>query len=153
MIRSGRADAAVAGSTEGVITAYVVDGHCQLRALSTRNDDPQGASRPFSLDRDGFVVAEGSGILILEELEHARRRGATILAELVGYGASGDGYHITAPHPDDPQQQTYLYGDWGAIVGEEFIFLQDDMIKLPFFVYQNSGARFDHNTFTSHKID
>ncbi len=100
IIRSGRSDAAVAGSTEGVITAYVVDGYCQLRALSTRNDDPQGASRPFSLDRDGFVIAEGSGILILEELEHARRRGATILAELAGYGASGDGYHITAPHPE-----------------------------------------------------
>jgi len=100
LIRAGRADAAVAGSSEAVITGYTIDGYCQLRALSTRNDDPAGASRPFSLDRDGFVAAEGAGILVLEEWEHAERRGVTILAELAGYGASGDGYHITAPHPD-----------------------------------------------------
>ncbi|MGH7727057.1 MAG: beta-ketoacyl-[acyl-carrier-protein] synthase family protein [Candidatus Eiseniibacteriota bacterium] len=100
MIRSGRADVAVAGASESTISPYAVDGYCQLRALSTRNDDPEGASRPFSRDRDGFVIAEGAGILILEELAHAKKRRAPIYAELVGYGATADGYHVTAPDPD-----------------------------------------------------
>jgi 3-oxoacyl-[acyl-carrier-protein] synthase II len=99
LIRNRRADVAVAGGAECTIAPYAVDGYCQLRALSTRNDSPRTASRPFSLHRDGFVLSEGAGIIVLEALEHAQARGATILAELVGYGASGDGYHITAPDP------------------------------------------------------
>ncbi len=100
MLRSGRADLAVAGASESTISPFAVDGYCQLRALSTRNDNPEGASRPFSRDRDGFVIAEGAGILVLEELGHAKKRRAPILAELVGYGATADGYHVTAPDPD-----------------------------------------------------
>jgi 3-oxoacyl-[acyl-carrier-protein] synthase II len=77
-----------------------VDGYCMLRALSTRNDSPQTASRPFSRSRDGFVIAEGAGILVLETLEHARARGARVLAEVAGFGMSSDGHHITAPDPE-----------------------------------------------------
>jgi len=99
MIRAGRAVAAVAGSTESTMAPHSVDGYCQLRALSTRNDTPTTASRPFSVDRDGFVIAEGAGMLLLEDLEHAINRGADILAELAGYGTTSDGHHITAPHP------------------------------------------------------
>jgi 3-oxoacyl-[acyl-carrier-protein] synthase II len=100
LIRQGRADVVLAGSTESTISRFCVDGYCQLRALSTRNESPTTASRPFSLDRDGFVLAEGAGILVLESLEHAKARGATILAELAGYGAASDAYHLTAPDPD-----------------------------------------------------
>jgi 3-oxoacyl-[acyl-carrier-protein] synthase II len=99
LLRSGRADVALAGSSESTISPWALDGYCQLRALSTRNDDPQGASRPFSASRDGFVLAEGAGVLVLEELSHAQKRGAIILAELLGYGATADGYHMTAPDP------------------------------------------------------
>ncbi|HEX7926830.1 MAG TPA: beta-ketoacyl-ACP synthase II, partial [bacterium] len=99
-IRLGRADAMLAGGTEAVITAFSLDGYSQLRALSTRNDDPPGASRPFSAGRDGFVLAEGAGVLLLESLTHAKRRGAEILAEIAGFGMTSDGYHLTAPHPD-----------------------------------------------------
>ena len=100
MVRAGRVDVAVAGSSESTISPFSVDGYCQLRALSTRNDSPETASRPFSRDRDGFVIAEGSGVIVLEEWEHARRRGATIYAELAGYGATADGSHLTAPDPE-----------------------------------------------------
>jgi len=100
LLRSGRAEVAFAGAAESTISPYAVDGYCQLRALSTRNDDPVGASRPFSRDRDGFVIAEGAAMLVLETLEHARRRGATIHAELAGYGASADAFHMTAPEPE-----------------------------------------------------
>jgi 3-oxoacyl-[acyl-carrier-protein] synthase II len=99
LIRAGRADVAIAGSSESTMSPWALDGYSQLRALSTRNDDPEGASRPFSRTRDGFVMAEGAGAFILEELETARARGATILAELLGYGATADGYHMTAPDP------------------------------------------------------
>ncbi len=91
------ADAMIAGGTEAAITPMGVGGFAAMRALSTRNDAPEKASRPWDADRDGFVVGEGAGILILEELEFARRRGAPILAEIVGYGMSGDAYHITQP--------------------------------------------------------
>ena len=90
----------ICGGAEACITPMGVGGFAALRALSTRNDDPQRASRPWDRDRDGFVVGEGSGILILEEYEHARARGARMLAEIVGYGMSGDAFHITAPSED-----------------------------------------------------
>jgi len=96
----GQADAMITGGVESVITPTCVAGFNAMKALSTRNDDPQRASRPFDRDRDGFVVGEGAGILIVEELEHALERGAPILAEVVGYGQSGDGYHMTSPSPD-----------------------------------------------------
>ncbi len=100
MIREGIADAIITGGAEATITPLAFAGFCSMRALSTRNDEPQKASRPFELDRDGFVMGEGSGILILEELEHALERGAEIYAEVVGYGLSGDAYHVSAPSPD-----------------------------------------------------
>jgi 3-oxoacyl-[acyl-carrier-protein] synthase II len=99
LLRAGRAQVAIAGSAECTISPWAVDGYCLLRALSTRNDSPQTASRPFSATRDGFVIAEGAGILLLETLEHARARGAAILAEVAGFGMSSDGHHITAPDP------------------------------------------------------
>lgn len=100
-IRSGRSDLVVSGGTEGCITELGVGGFCILQTLSVQyNDRPELASRPFDKDRDGFVIAEGAGILVLEELEHARSRGANILAELAGYGGSCDAYHLTSPAPD-----------------------------------------------------
>ena len=99
-ILRGQADAMITGGVESVITPTCIAGFNAMKALSTRNDDPQKASRPFDRDRDGFVVGEGAGILILEDLEHALARGATILAEMAGYGQSGDGYHMTSPSPD-----------------------------------------------------
>jgi 3-oxoacyl-[acyl-carrier-protein] synthase II len=100
MIQYGDADVIIAGGAEAVITPMAVSGFAIMRALSTRNDEPEKASRPFDIDRDGFVIGEGSGILILEELEHALKRGAKIYAELIGYGMSSDAYHITAPAPE-----------------------------------------------------
>ena len=99
-IQLGFADAMLAGGTEGEVTALGMGGFCAMKALSTRNDDPQHASRPWDRDRDGFVCSEGSGILVLEELESAKARAATIYAEIVGYGMSADAYHISAPHPE-----------------------------------------------------
>ena len=98
-IRSGVCDVVIAGGAEATITPLGLGGFCTMKALSTRNDDPGTASRPFDKDRDGFIMGEGSAILILEELEHARNRGAKIYAELLGYGASADAYHVTAPAP------------------------------------------------------
>ncbi len=100
IIKYGRADAMITGGVESVVTRTCVAGFGAMKALSTRNDDPEKASRPFDRDRDGFVVGEGGGILILESLEHALERGAKIYAEVVGYGMSGDGYHMTSPPPD-----------------------------------------------------
>jgi 3-oxoacyl-[acyl-carrier-protein] synthase II len=100
LIQRGIADAMITGGVESVITPTCLAGFGSMKALSTRNDEPQKASRPFDRDRDGFVVGEGSGIFILEALDHARERGAKIYAEMVGYGMSGDGYHMTAPAPD-----------------------------------------------------
>ena len=100
IIQRGDADAMICGGTEACITPMGIGGFAAMRALSTRNDEPARASRPWDRDRDGFVVGEGAGILVLEELEFARRRGARILAELVGYGMSADAFHVTAP-PDN----------------------------------------------------
>jgi len=100
IIARGDADAMICGGTEGVITPLAVGGFSAMRALSTRNDEPERASRPFDKDRDGFVIGEGAGILILEELERARRRSAPIYAEVAGYGVSADAFHISAPSED-----------------------------------------------------
>ena len=100
IIQRDDADAMIAGGTEAAITPMGVGGFAAMRALSTRNDDPERASRPWDKDRDGFVVGEGAGIVVLEELEMAKARGAKIMAEIVGYGMSGDAYHITSPAPN-----------------------------------------------------
>jgi 3-oxoacyl-[acyl-carrier-protein] synthase II len=100
LIARGAADAMITGGTEAVITPLAVSSFGNMRALSTRNDAPQQACRPFDRDRDGFVMAEGAGIIILEELQYARRRGARIYAEIIGYGSAGDAHHLTAPCPD-----------------------------------------------------
>lgn len=100
IIRRGDADIMIAGGAEAAVSPLALAGFCSMRALSRRNDDPTAASRPFDRDRDGFVMAEGAGSLILEELEHARRRGASIHGEIIGYGMSADAYHVTQPCPD-----------------------------------------------------
>jgi 3-oxoacyl-[acyl-carrier-protein] synthase II len=99
-IRSGMCDAVIAGGAEFTVTPLGLGGFCSMKALSTRNDEPARASRPFDKDRDGFVMGEGSGLMVLEELEHAKRRNARIYAEIVGYGMCADAFHITQPAPD-----------------------------------------------------
>lgn len=99
-IQHGYADAMIAGGAEGMLSPLALGGFAAMRALSTRNDEPERASRPWDRDRDGFVMGEGAGLVILEELERAERRGAPIYAEVVGYGMSADAYHISAPHPE-----------------------------------------------------
>ena len=99
IVQNGYADLMICGGTESCVTTLGIGGFCALKALSTRNHEPKKASRPFERDRDGFVMAEGCGVVILEKLEHAKKRGAKIYAEIVGYGMSCDAYHITAPDP------------------------------------------------------
>lgn len=100
MIRRGRTDVAIAGGTEAAICPIGVAGFNSCMALSTRNDDPKAASRPFDAGRDGFVLGEGAGVIVIESEEHAKARGATIIAELAGYGSSSDAHHVTQPHPE-----------------------------------------------------
>ena len=100
MIKRGDADMMLAGGAEASVTSIGIAGFSAMKAMSTRNDDPKHASRPFDRDRDGFVLSEGAGVLVIEELEHAKKRGAKILAEVAGYGATGDAHHITSPAPD-----------------------------------------------------
>ncbi|HZD72221.1 MAG TPA: beta-ketoacyl-ACP synthase II [Actinomycetes bacterium] len=100
LIRQGRADAVVAGGTEACVTPLVLAGFCQMQALAPRNDQPRAASRPFDRGRSGFVVAEGAAVVVLESLPHARARGARVYAEVAGYGASNDAYHVATPHPE-----------------------------------------------------
>ena len=104
MIQRGELDAAVAGGTEAAVSPGAVAGFAAMKALSTRNDDPAHSSRPFDKDRDGFVMGEGAGVVFLEELEHAKKRGAHIYCEIGGYGSNADAYHITAPAPEGIQQ-------------------------------------------------
>ncbi|HEX7077789.1 MAG TPA: beta-ketoacyl-ACP synthase II [Candidatus Eisenbacteria bacterium] len=100
IIQHDEADVMITGGTEAPVTPISFAGFCSMKAMSTRNDEPTRASRPFDSQRDGFVMGEGAGILVLEELEHARRRGASILGEIIGYGATGDAHHMTAPAPE-----------------------------------------------------
>jgi 3-oxoacyl-[acyl-carrier-protein] synthase II len=121
LIRDGDADVMVAGGSEAAVTPLTLAGFASMRALSTRNDDPATASRPFDKDRDGFVLGEGSGVVILESLEHAEARGATILAEVAGFGMSADAYHITQPAPDGAgarQAMRVCLEDAGLTVGD-----------------------------------
>src|SRR5690606_2044793 len=119
IIQRGDADVAICGGAEAAITPLGIGGFTAMRAMSTRNDDPQGASRPFDKDRDGFVQGEGAGLLVLEELEHAKKRGANILSEIVGYGATADAFHLTAPSVEGAPACIRLCLEDGGIHPEE----------------------------------
>jgi 3-oxoacyl-[acyl-carrier-protein] synthase II len=119
LIEYGDADVMIAGGTESTVSPLGIGGFAAMRALSTRNDDPTTASRPWDVDRDGFVLGEGAGVLVLEEYEHAKRRGAKIYGELAGYGMSSDAFHITAPDRDGPKRGIEMALRNGGIAPEE----------------------------------
>jgi 3-oxoacyl-[acyl-carrier-protein] synthase II len=121
LIQRGAADAMIAGGAEAIIVPLTIAGFCAMKAMSTRNDDPQKASRPFDAGRDGFVCGEGGGVLVLESLEHAQRRDARIYAEVIGYGMTGDAHHMTAPDPEGDGAARAMAGalaDAGIVPGE-----------------------------------
>jgi 3-oxoacyl-[acyl-carrier-protein] synthase II len=121
LIQRGAADVMIAGGAEAIIVPLTIAGFCAMKAMSTRNDEPQKASRPFDAGRDGFVCGEGGGVLVLESLEHARRRDARIYAEVIGYGMTGDAHHMTAPDPDGDGAARAMSGaltDAGIAPGE-----------------------------------
>lgn len=119
LIEYGDADVMIAGGTESTVSPLGIGGFAAMRALSTRNDDPTTASRPWDVDRDGFVLGEGAGVLVLEEYEHAKRRGAKIYGELAGYGMSSDAFHITAPDRDGPKRGIEMALRNGGIAPED----------------------------------
>ena len=125
LIREGISDVVISGGSEAVITPLAVGGFCSMRALSRRNDEPEKASRPFDLDRDGFIIGEGGGILILEELNHALERGAGIYGEVLGYGLTGDAYHVSAPDPDGVGAINCMKGalDYAGLKPEEIDYI------------------------------
>ena len=125
IITRGAADVMLAGGADAAVTRFAMGGFAQARALSTRNDDPQGASRPFDVNRDGFVMSEGAAALVLEERDHALERGATIYAEVVGYGMSADGYHVTLPRPGGDGAARAMQGalDDAGITAEEVSYI------------------------------
>ena len=125
LIRDGISDAMITGGAEAVITPLAIGGFCSMRALSTRNDAPEKASRPFDLDRDGFIIGEGAGILILEELESALERGANIYGEVIGYGLSGDAYHVSAPEPEGEGAIYCMKGalDFAGLIPEDIDYI------------------------------
>lgn len=125
LIRDGMSDAMITGGAEAVITPLAVGGFCSMRALSTRNDAPEKASRPFDLDRDGFIIGEGAGILILEELECALERGANIYGEVIGYGLTGDAYHVSAPEPEGEGAIQCMKGalDFAGLIPEDIDYI------------------------------
>ena len=123
MIEYGDADVMVAGGAEAAITPLTVAGFCSAKALSSRNDDPKTASRPWDKDRDGFVIGEGAGIMVLEEIEHAKKRGAKIYCELAGYGMSADAHHITAPTVDGPKRSMLSALNHAGINNDEIAYV------------------------------
>jgi len=125
LIRDGISDVMITGGAEAVITPLALGGFCSMRALSTRNDEPEKASRPFDLDRDGFIMGEGAGILILEDLECALERGANIYGEVVGYGLSGDAYHVSAPEPEGEGAIHCMKGalDFAGLIPEDIDYI------------------------------
>jgi 3-oxoacyl-[acyl-carrier-protein] synthase II len=121
MIRHGMADAMISGGSEAAITGLAISGFQNMKALSTRNDAPEKASRPFDKERDGFVLGDGGAAVVLESLEHAQARGAKILGEVIGYGLSGDAYHITSPAPEGEGAQRAMRScleDGGIAMGD-----------------------------------
>ncbi len=123
LIEYGDADVMIAGGTESTVSPLGIGGFAAMRALSTRNDDPTTASRPWDVDRDGFVLGEGAGVLVLEEYEHAKRRGAKIYGELAGYGMSSDAFHITAPDRDGPKRGIEMALRNGGIAPQEISYV------------------------------